>query len=144
MWIDLDLEVDPHESFSHAHELATSLEMKLQVELAGKESVQRIADINVHIEPRSEESVPGTPLIGLRAELYSQNIQALATELPGCCGTHKIELHELDCSVYLSFRLVIHAGVSIQDAHRAAEEMENRLRLAFPELGRIVIHTEPS
>lgn len=144
MWIDLDLEVDPHSSFAQAHELATSFEMKLRAELFEEEAVQSIADINVHIEPRGEESVPGMPLNESKAEPYFRRIEALAAELPGCCGTHKIELHELGHDIYLSFHMLINTGISIQEVHRIAEEAETRLRLEFPEFGRIVIHTEPS
>jgi cation diffusion facilitator family transporter len=144
MWIDLDLEVDPYVSFAEAHESATSLEMKLRAELFEEEVVTHIADINVHIEPRSNEAAPGRPLSESQSEIYCRSIRKFTVELPGCCGLHKIELHELNQSIYLSFHLLIHADVSIQEVHRIAEEMENRLRLEFPELGRIVIHTEPS
>jgi cation diffusion facilitator family transporter len=143
IWIDLDLEVDPHATFAQAHELATILEMKLRAELVVEEAVTRVADINVHIEPREEESTPGTPLNASKAEPYFGRIEALAKELPEYCGMHKIELHELKNGIYLSFHLQIHSGISIQEVHRIAEEMEIRLRLEFPELGRIVIHTEP-
>ena len=143
MWIDLDLEVNPHAGFAEAHELATSLETKLRAELIRSEALARIADINVHIEPRSEESVPGVLVGAPQADPYVRRVQALGVELPGCCGSHKIELHDLGGTIYLSFHLMIQASVSIKEAHQIAEEMESRLRLEFPELGRIVIHTEP-
>ena len=60
VWIDLDLEVDPHLSFESAHETATKLELSLRDELADVEAATKVADINVHIEPRGgDEPVRG-------------------------------------------------------------------------------------
>jgi len=64
--------------------------------------------------------------------------------MKGVCGSHQIELHEMNGCVYLSFHLLIKANIPIAEVHNIAEEMEARLRNEFPELGRIVIHTEPS
>ncbi len=144
IWIDLDLEVDPNLSIELAHEQATSLENRLRTELIGTEDSTTVADISVHIEPRSGESVVGAPLSPLKAGLYTQRIEAIALEMKGSCGCHQIALHEMDGSVYLSFHLFVNAGIPIAEVHIIAEDMESRLRREFPELGRVVVHTEPS
>jgi cation diffusion facilitator family transporter len=144
MWIDLDLEVDPNLSFERAHELATNLETRLRTELIKEESTGPVADINVHIEPRSNEPTRGMPLDSLRADTYIQRITAIEQELKGSGGSHNIELHEMNGRVYLSLHLLINEGISIAEVHDIAEEMESLLRSEFPELGRIVIHTEPA
>jgi divalent metal cation (Fe/Co/Zn/Cd) transporter len=144
VWIDLDLEVDPSLSFERAHELATDLESRLRSELIGTETSTAVADINVHIEPRSEESTRGIPLDPLKADIYIQRIAAIGRELGGSNGTHHVELHEIGGCVYLSLHLLINASIPIAGVHNIAEEMENRLRREFPELGRVVIHTEPA
>ncbi len=144
VWIDLDLEVDPNLSFERAHEMATGLEARLRSELIDGEASAAVADINVHIEPRSEESTDGIPLSSPDADRYLERITAIGRELKGCGGAHQIELHEIGGHVYLSLHLLINAGLPIASVHSLAEEMENRLRREFPELGRVVIHTEPS
>lgn len=144
MWINLDLEVDPRNSFERAHELATDFENQLYEELVGEEAVSSIADISVHIEPRSDGSVRGTPLDPARAAAYSERIEVVSRELKGCDGSHQIELHEVNGCVYVLLHLMIQADIPIAQVHSIAEEMEGRLRLEFPELGRVVIHTEPS
>ena len=143
MWIDLDLEVDLSLSFERAHELVTDFETKLRSELMDAEASTAIADINAHIEPREVEPARGAPLDPVEANAYIQKISSIALELKGSNGTHHIELHEIGGRVYLSFHLLIHAGISIAEVHEIAEEMEARLRSEFPALGRIVIHTEP-
>jgi divalent metal cation (Fe/Co/Zn/Cd) transporter len=144
MWIDLDLEVDPGLSFRSAHELATDFENRLRSELTEIESMAPVADINAHIEPRSESSVSGEPLDSSRANSYLERIGAICNEFEGCDGSHNIEIHEVRGSIYLSFHLLLNASIAIAEVHRIAEGMENRLRSEFPELGRVVIHTEPS
>lgn len=144
VWIDLDLEVDPSLSFERAHELATNLESRLCSELIDAEASAVVAAINVHIEPRSEESTRGTPLDPLKADAYIQRIAAIGQELRGSNGTHHVELHEIGGRVYLSLHLLINASIPIAGVHSIAEELENRLRREFPELGRVVIHTEPA
>ncbi len=144
IWIDLDIEVDPNLSFENAHELATNLEAKLRTELIRTDNLMPIADINAHIEPRGDESIHGIPLDPAKANSYIRRVEEIGRQLKGSGGSHQIELHEIKGSIYLSFHLSINVGISIADVHRIAEDMESQLRQEFPELGRIVIHTEPS
>jgi cation diffusion facilitator family transporter len=144
MWIDLDLEVDPKLSFELAHERATGLETKLRNELNRMGVPFPIVRINAHIEPRADESVFGNPLSPLESSIYAERVEAIGKDLIGIGGCHDIELHRLDGKVYLSFHLLINSGISLADVHNIAEQMESRLRREFPELGRVVIHTEPN
>jgi divalent metal cation (Fe/Co/Zn/Cd) transporter len=144
MWIDLDIEVDPDLSLENAHKRASDFEAKLRSELIHADTAAPVADINAHIEPRGSAFVAGKPLDPGKADAYLERIQAIGCELRGSGGCHNIEIHEIGRAVYLSFHLSMDAGISIAEVHRIAEEMEGRLRNDFPELGRVVIHTEPS
>jgi cation diffusion facilitator family transporter len=144
MWIDLDLEVDPNLNFERAHELATGLEAKLRDELARMETSIPIVRINAHIEPRANDSIVGAPLSPVEIAVYAERVEAIGQGLIGTGGCHDIEMHRLDGKVYLSFHLLINSGIPMAEVHNIAEQMENRLRREFPELGRVVIHTEPS
>ena len=88
--------------------------------------------------------IPGALLDPRKADGYIEKVQAISRELKGSGGSHHIEIHEINNNVYLSFHLLINEEISIAEAHAIAEEMESRLRREFPELGRVVIHTEPS
>jgi cation diffusion facilitator family transporter len=144
IWIDLDLEVDPNLNFERAHEQATTLETKLRAELIGMDASTPIAGINAHIEPRSEESGIGIQLEPVDAKPYAEQVMAIGLEFLQSCGCHDIQLHKVSGKIYLSFHMLVSTGVSIAEVHAIAEEMENRLRRDFPELGRVVIHTEPA
>ncbi|MEW5719491.1 MAG: cation-efflux pump, partial [Chloroflexota bacterium] len=142
-WIDLDLEVDPGITFDNAHAIATDLETRLRAELAASKDSQRIADINVHIEPRAEELVKGNELTPSQAAKYVERIHAHCAEIPHVRACQDIDVQQLDGQVYLAFHMQLDTDLSIADVHSATEEMENRLRREFPSLGRVVIHAEP-
>jgi cation diffusion facilitator family transporter len=141
LWIDLDLEVDPVISFERAHDTATDLENKLHKELCNLDSP--IAKISAHIEPRTMDSAVGIPLAPSESAAFIERVKSIEKGLNGTDGCHDIELHRLDGKVYLSLHLLINSQISIAEVHTIAEQMEAGLRREFPQLGRIVIHTEP-
>lgn len=143
IWIDLDLEVDPALTFEKAHALATDLETRLRAELGASRDSHRIADINVHIEPRAAELVNGRDLVSRDAAQYIERIYALSRDIPHVRACQDIDVQRLDGQVYLAFHMQLDADLSIADVHSMTEEMENRLRREFPWLGRVVIHAEP-
>ena len=145
IWIDLDLEVDPNLTLDRAHALATDLELKLRAEFdkTNSEGLNKIADINVHIEPRAEELIKGSEIRRKAAEKYIRQIEAIRSELPRTHSVQDIQLQNLNGKVYLSFHLILDSDCPISEVHSLAEEMENRLRREFPQLGRVVIHAEP-
>ena len=145
VWIDLDLEVKPAVSFVQAHAMATDLENQLRVELVNAQDTMwgSIADINVHIEPVAEELVEGTDLPARDAAKYLERIQAISKEISHVHGMQDLALQRLNGGVYLSLHLQIDDDQSIAQVHSIAEEMENRLRREFPQLGRVMIHAEP-
>ncbi|HEX7586966.1 MAG TPA: cation-efflux pump [Anaerolineae bacterium] len=146
MWIDLDLEVDPNVTFERAHVLATDLEQRLRAELGtdnGTMTEHRVADINVHIEPRTLELVTGSEMKPSDTSPYLEKIIATAHEIPHARECQDIVIQRLDGRVYLALHLLIDADQSLADVHDICEELENRLRRQFPQLGRVVIHAEP-
>jgi cation diffusion facilitator family transporter len=143
LWIDLDLEVDPNLSFEDAHERATKFENRLRTELNQAEASTPVAGINAHIEPRGQEPGIGTKLDPEESKSYMERVELISQDLPQCCGCHDIELHKINDRIYLSFHLLVNMKASIGEVHDLAEEIEGRLRGEFPELGRVVIHTEP-
>ncbi len=144
VWIDLDIEVDSRISLEKAHRQATNMETKLRAEMIGTGIPTSVAGINVHIEPRTGESPVGIPLEPNAANSYVDQIRTTARTLKGAGDCRKMELHRMSGRIYLSLVLLVDAQMPIADAHAIAEEMENRLRHQFPELGRVVIHTEPA
>ena len=46
--------------------------------------------------------------------------------------------------LYVSLHLLVDKDNSVAEVHGITEVLESRLRQEFPELGRVVIHAEPS
>lgn len=152
IWIDLDLEVPPDVSFEQAHALATDLETQLRAEFvkakpenpnAADPAVRQVADVNVHIEPRAHELATGAELPPAERARLVERIAATRAAIPHAQACQDIDLQKLNGSIYLALHLLIDSDLSIANVHSIAEEMENRLRREFPNLGRVVIHTEP-
>ncbi len=143
MWIDLDLEVPSDISFERAHMLATDLEARLRAEFGAAASPNRIADINVHIEPRAEPLVVGADLTPRERARYLQAVEVVRRALPQVRAYRDVDVQRVNGSVYLAFHLLLDAELSVAEVHSISEEVENRLRREFPQLGRVMIHAEP-
>jgi cation diffusion facilitator family transporter len=146
LWIDLDLEVPPTISFEEAHMLATELETQLRAELSQTAlsiGARKVMDINVHIEPGAENLVEGQELRRRDAAEYIARIEANRREIPRTHRCQDVQVQQVDGRIYLAFHLLVDADLPVAEVHGIAEEMENRLRREFPQLGRVVIHTEP-
>ncbi len=143
MWIDLDLEVEPNASFEQAHMRATELETQLRAEFADIHRAYAIGDINVHIEPRAEVLRLGNDLDAKQAVRYLEHIQTIWRELANVRGCQDVQVQRVNDHIYIALHLQIDAHLTIAQVHSVAEEMENRLRREFPELGRVVVHAEP-
>lgn len=144
LWIDLDLEVDPELSFENAHQLATELENRLRSELGTGAVPIPLADVHVHIEPRGEVLAPALEVAESEAARYRDRIDAVSSELKHARGCQDVELHAIKGKVYLSLHLLVETECTVAEVHGIAEELESRLRLEFPQLGRVVIHAEPA
>lgn len=144
IWIDLDLEVDPTLSLESAHLKATDLESRLRGELGLGDVPAPVADVHVHIEPRGEQLAPGSEVAAAEAVRYRDRIDAICRDLEHTRGCQDVELHTMKGKVYLSLHLLVDSQRPVAEVHSIAEELESRLRLEFPQLGRVVIHAEPA
>jgi cation diffusion facilitator family transporter len=144
VWVDLDFEVDPSLSLEIAHRQATELEAKLRAALDAGNTPAPVADVHVHIEPRGEMLSAGTEIPAAEALQYRNRIESLCGELNYCRGCQDVQVHLTKGRVYLSLHLLIDSSRPVAEVHVIAEGLENRLRLEFPQLGRVVIHTEPA
>ena len=94
-------------------------------------------------EPLEEALSLGRDLDVEEATHYIERIKAIGAGLQHTGGCQDIQVHKIKGRIYLSFHLLIDADRPIAEVHDIAEEMENRLRSEFPQLGRVVIHSEP-
>jgi cation diffusion facilitator family transporter len=131
--LELHLEVAAGLSLGEAHQLVTDFEA------AVKSEVPWLGDVNSHIEPLEEA----------RASIPEESESAVIRKLVEAVArsrrldVHKVEVVLSDDEWHVSLHFVVPPETSIIEAHRASERLEKNLRESIPNLGRIVLHTEP-
>jgi divalent metal cation (Fe/Co/Zn/Cd) transporter len=71
-------------------------------------------------------------------------LKHLAEELGINCHPHNVTLRRDAGELQLSLHCTLDGETPIADAHTIAEHAEGLLRSQVPNLGRVVIHVEPS
>lgn len=135
--LELHLEVDDSLRVVEAHEQATAFEEALRAALP------EIDNIVTHIEPAGDTTAMrrATPEDEIRV---LQVLKALPKESGIDCHFHEITMHRVGGELSISFHCMMDAGTAIADAHTLTEQVEGVLRSRVPNLGRVVIHVEPS
>jgi len=147
---DFDLEVQADMDLQKAHRIATGLEQTI---LKDNPLLRRVT---THLEAPSVA-------IERRLDVTSQHpamarrISEIADRIAGNDSAHDIHLYQPYFSLAVSnpaarkkpeeLDLVLHTicepHIPLSQAHLQAEEIQRALRLAYPALGSVVIHTEP-
>jgi cation diffusion facilitator family transporter len=132
----LDLEVEPNLRLDTAHDQATELERDI------KQRVPEVREVNIHLEPftKNVEAVKAIPLTPAELEPKLMNI---AREIQGVLDCHDIEAHQAGQSVFVRCHCTLLPTLPIARVHDITEELEFRIRRAFPQILRVSIHAEP-
>lgn len=132
-YVQLDLEVDGHLNLLEAHDIATELEQSLMTQFS-------LAHVSVHIEPRNE---PIEARAVSRQQATIDEIERLARSDKRIQRVDHIVLDRVGSSLNISIDCQFDATISLNEAHLAAEQLEQVLRRHLPNLGQVLIHTEP-
>jgi cation diffusion facilitator family transporter len=135
--VEVHLEVSETLRLSEAHLQATAFEGALRA------SDPSLADVVTHIEPAGDAAAT------LAAEPVAEaEVRAAVHEFPGAekLGLTPVEVRARRAGgeLSVSMRCTLDASTPIIDAHDVATRLEKFLRTRIPELGRVVIHTEPA
>lgn len=147
---DFDLEVQSDMTLEQAHEIATSLEQEIL------KDNPLLRQVTTHLEAPSAHIERRQDVTSQYPEMAARIVQ-IADAIAGHGSAHHIHLYQ----PYLSLAarniggkgapeeldLVLHTfcdpQIPLSQAHLQAEEIQRALRLAYPDLGAVVIHTEP-
>ena len=147
---DFDLEVQADMDLQEAHAVATRLE---QAVLQNNKQLRRVT---THLEAPNEVIVPRKDVSHQHSEMAFQIIK-IADEIAGKGSAHDVHLYQpytkplnradKNATENGELDLVLHTifdpHIPLSEAHIQAEEIQRRLREAYPKLGSVVIHTEP-
>lgn len=147
---DFDLEVHADMDLQEAHKIATNLEQTI---LQDNPHLRRVT---THLEAPSA-SIERRQDVTAQHPAMAAHIIKIADTIAGKGSAHDVHLYQ----PYLSLAgntqptqrrqeeldLVLHTlcepHIPLSQAHLQAEEIQRALRQAYPDLGSVVIHTEP-
>jgi len=147
---DFDLEVHDNMDLQEAHAVATQLEQ------AVLQSNQQLRRVTTHLEAPTSAVVHRQDVTQQYSDL-AERICQIADRIAGPGSAHEVHLYrscpksgDLDGQDHRSTNeldLVLHttfaAHAPLSQVHVLAEEIKRALRQAYPQLGSVVIHTEP-
>jgi cation diffusion facilitator family transporter len=134
--VDLHAEVPQGLRLGEAHRLVAPLEEDIKREISG------VTRVNLHLDPIDAGTVAGED-DPLSLELIAPFVQETLASLPEIRGIHDLLVRRDGRRLYVSLHAVFDGNAPLEAVHRAAESLEARLRRRFPEILRVLVHTEP-
>ena len=135
--LELHLEVSDTLTVEEAHEQATSFEEAL------RKLLPSIDQVITHIEPT------GDALVRKYASTADEKLVReilLSMEAENGLGfkPHDVTVRRIGGEIQVTFHCTMDSALPITEAHMVTERVESMLRNQVPNLGRVVIHVEPS
>jgi cation diffusion facilitator family transporter len=124
IFIDASVQVSSHTSLEEAHTLASKIESDLKEDLGN-------VDATIHIEPSEKEAQ------------MDQLVEKLAT-VDGVIKVHEISTINTGGKFYITLHVYVDPELSVEEAHRIAETIEQRIRYEIKLLENVTVHVEPS
>jgi divalent metal cation (Fe/Co/Zn/Cd) transporter len=121
---DVDIAVQRNLSFSQAHDVATSVERRLQ-------KMMPQSDVVVHVDPSTHGDE--TAYEKVRAVASAQGLTA-----------HSVHVHDIRGKTYLEFHTEVPEDLNVEEAHQLVSAVEENLREEIPGLEDVITHIEPA
>lgn len=137
--VSLDMEVDARLPLAEAHEIATRLETAIRAEFGGE------TEVETHIEPM-ETGLPA----GHNApwETVEDIGKALAGEAARLAGPvhdiHSVRVRQTANGLVVNYHCRVDPALDVAAVHAAVDAIERAVRLARPQVCRLVSHAEPA
>ena len=131
--LEMHVEVPSHLTLDAAHQQVSVLEREIRA------TAPEIAEVVTHIEPAALNDLP----VAARAdELETEARDLLDEQYPGL-DWHDLRVYPGQSGFAVSMHVTLPPQMTIEAAHRLAEDAELFLRSQMPQIARVTIHTEP-
>jgi cation diffusion facilitator family transporter len=135
--VSFDLEVEGALPLAVAHEQATQLEDVIRAELGSD------VEVESHIEPQPERLLPGADAPKAKAKAITALLAKLARSQVKASDVHNIRIRQNDQGLYVHYHCSFEASETVDAVHHAVDTIEDGLKAKFPEIRRVIAHTEP-
>lgn len=133
----LHVEAPPHITITDAHQRVDAFEQALGARLGA-------ARVISHIEPEHRHpQIPVSPLDEAETARIMTVLQSILPDFPLISRVHELTACRLGSKPFLSFHCHVPGGISVEKAHALASALEDALHSREPELGHVLIHTDP-
>ncbi|WP_441478777.1 cation-efflux pump [Bosea sp. 2KB_26] len=137
--VSLDMEVDSRLPLGEAHEIATRLETAIRAEFGGE------TEVETHIEPMETGTPPGHNAAWDAVEDIGK---ALAKEAAGLDGPihdiHSVRVRQTPNGLVVNYHCRVDPALDVAAVHAAVDAIERAVRIARPQVCRLVSHAEPA
>jgi cation diffusion facilitator family transporter len=137
--LEMHVEVPPGQTLAAAHKQVSQLEQAVKADLPN------VAEVVTHIEP----SLIETPDVRIDTGVLtqSQRIEALVRQVLNAhypdLDWHQINVYPVPDGFAVNMHVTLPPQMTVEAAHRVAENTEMLLRTTVPLVERVTIHTEP-
>ena len=129
--------VAPETPLGEAHELTDRLEVELRRE------IDRLARVEVHLEPRDEPNLRGTVISAEQGELTA-SVRRIAESYPPIVRCHEVAVSLTGDVLYLVLHCEAEPACSISDIHDASLRIEAEVHRMHPDVRSVTVHFEPT
>lgn len=137
--VSLDMEVEARLPLGQAHEVASRLEAAIRAEFGGE------TEVETHIEPMETETPTGHDAAWETVEDIGK---ALAAEAAGLGGPvhdiHSVRVRQTQNGLVVNYHCRVDPALDVASVHAAVDQIERAVRIARPQVCRLVSHAEPA
>jgi divalent metal cation (Fe/Co/Zn/Cd) transporter len=138
--LEMHVEVPPNQTLGEAHAQVTQLEDDV------RSSLPELAEVVTHIEPAQPTPEESAPTNGEDEMLKKQVLELLNAHYPSMNWHHvRVLPYEGSGDIYaVSLHVMMDAELTVEEAHKLAEDAELLIRGQVEQIERVTIHTEPN
>jgi cation diffusion facilitator family transporter len=133
--VSLHLKLPGDLSLEEAHTVAS------RVESAIAEALPEVDAVQTHLEPLAETAEGSAPAPD-HVQRESEGIRRIVRELTGA-EPRELRLLETADGLVAFLTLGVGPDMRLAEAHARASDVEERIRRARPDIGEVIVHTEP-
>lgn len=139
--LEMHVEVPPGQTLDDAHQQVSQLEDRILTTLPD------VVDVITHIEPAladlTNEQTDDESAAQRARELEKRALNVLQVHYPGLNWHHLRAQPDNGGGFALAMHVTLPPQITVEAAHRVAEDAELLLRRKIPHIERVTIHTEP-
>jgi len=135
--VSFDLEVDGGMSLGEAHEVATRVENMIREELGPQ------VEVESHIEPLALTHLDGREADAATVARIATTLAEMTPAGAPIGEVHNVRVRQTAAGLIVNYHCRVDAAFDVATVHDLVDDLERRIRLAHPEILRVVGHAEP-